>query len=84
MQNKHKKSLKDGEKVNWLRASGFKESHDGEFSGFSFCLIYIPDWLMEKPATQKLQWKPSSKKSLFSLFNSWGKGQSSKTENFGQ
>lgn len=43
MQNKHKKSLKDGEKVNWLRAPGFKESHDGEFSGFSFCLLCIPD-----------------------------------------
>lgn len=74
MQNKHKKCLKDGEKVNWLRAPGFKESHDCEFSGFSFCLLYIPDWLLGKPATQKLQWKQSPKKSLFSLVKNWENG----------
>lgn len=40
IQKKHKKTLKDGQKVDWLVTSRLKEGHGGESSGFSFSLIY--------------------------------------------
>lgn len=38
--NKHKKTLKGGEKAYRLGTQAPKEWHGGEFPGFSFCLIY--------------------------------------------
>lgn len=38
-QNKHKKTLKGGETVDWLGTLGPKEQHGSELVGFSFCLL---------------------------------------------
>lgn len=43
------------EKADQPGTSGLNEQHDNEFPRFSFCLLYIPDWVLEKPTAKKCQ-----------------------------
>ena len=61
IQYKHKKTLKDGEVVEWLGGSEPGEQHRGELPSFVFT-SYIQDWVLEKTTTQKWQWTQTKRK----------------------
>lgn len=83
IQNKYKKTKKDGEKkANCLRNSVTKEWHGGEFLGFSFCLVYPRLAAEEANNSENTNGNRPKKKSLLSLTKGQRKGQPSKTENF--
>ena len=42
------------------RTLGSVEQHDGEFSGFSFCLKYRIDTELKQPIIQKCQWNTTN------------------------
>ena len=58
MWNKQKKTLKvERRHFSLGRTLGSVEQHDGEFSGFSFCLKYRIDTELKQPIIQKCQWR---------------------------
>lgn len=54
---KNHKTLKDGEKADPVETSGPQEVSS---PGFLFA-SHIPDWVLERLATQKLQWVQTKK-----------------------
>ena len=62
MWNKQKKTLKvERRHFSLGRTAGSVEQHDGEFSGFSFCLKYSMDIELKQPIIQKCQWRQTNK-----------------------